>query len=83
MGVTQQFVNGAEVAVVFQQVSGKTMPQGVRGGGFGKPCRSNRRIHGSLEKVLTFVVATHDFATRIGGNAGRGKRPEPGHCLPA
>ena len=78
VGVTEQFLDGAEVVVVGEKMGGEAMAQGVGRGGLGDAGGVDGFFHGPLDEVIALMVAADGVAARVGGELGRRKDPEPG-----
>ena len=57
--VTQQFLDGAEVVVIFQQVRGKGVAEGMGRDPFGDASLPGSFLDGFLHSILVAVMATN------------------------
>ena len=76
--MSEQFLHGADVGAVFEQVRGKRVAQDVRGDGFGYSGLAGGLAHGSLDVDLMQVMTAGASGARVDRKSGRGK-----HVLPA
>lgn len=63
--MSQQFLNGTDVVSRLQEMSGKTVPQRVRGGPLGYARAAHRRLHGLLDRSGVHVVPFLPPAVRV------------------
>jgi hypothetical protein len=75
--VPEQFLDGADVVAVFQQVGGEGMPQRMGADGLSGFARPRRLADGALDDGFVQVVAANFLARGIGVRAGRRKDPLP------
>lgn len=57
--VPKQFLHGADIVAVLQEVGGETMPEGVGGDGFVYPGGLGGLLDGFLQAGFMDVVTTH------------------------
>jgi hypothetical protein len=75
--VTEQFLDGPDVVMVFQEVGGEAVPEGMAGGGFGDLSRLDGGLDGALDHVFTLVVPADGPGPGVGGETVGGEDPEP------
>ena len=63
--MAEEFLNGADVVVGFQEVSGKTVAEGVGADPFGDSRRLGCSAHGFLQATFVNMVAADDAAAWI------------------
>ena len=77
VAVTQQFLNGSDVVVGFQQMGGEAVAEGVGGDAFENLRFSDDGFEGSLNIPLMEVVSPALFGFRYGRQSLRGEKPLP------
>lgn len=76
--VSEQFLHGAYVGSVLEQMGGERVAQDVRGDGLGDSGLAGGLAHASLDLGLMQVMAPGVTGSRVDGKSGRGE-----HVLPA
>jgi len=75
--VSKQFLHGADVVPILQQVGGKTIPEGLTGDALVDPCLTGCFLNRLLQAALAHMMATDNARARVLGQLGGGE-----HILP-
>ena len=75
--VAEEFLHGADIAALFEEVCGERMPEGVAGGGFSDSCRSEGTFECALQRRFIDVVASDDCSNGIDRELGGGEQVLP------
>jgi len=81
--VSQQFLHGADVIAVLQQVGGKTVAVGMTTCMFGNAGSTNRLFNRLLQKTLVLVMAKNFTGARINRSIGTREEILPPLLFPA
>ena len=71
--VAEQFLDGADVIAVFEQVDRETVTQGLATALFGDPGRVFGLLDGSLDRIFQEMMAPEDAGAGINGALRRGE----------
>ena len=77
VGVAEELLDGADVVAGFEQMGGKTVAQGVAGGGFRDACFQNGSAEGALGHGFVKVVAAVLAGGAVTVLARSGEHPLP------
>ena len=77
VGVTEQFLHGADVIAVFKQVRGKRVAQSVAADAFGDPAQSRGVGHRALNDGLVEVKSARWSPPRVAADAAGGEDELP------
>ena len=58
--VSEEFLDGADVLMVFEQMGGEAMSEGVGGGSLGDAGGVESGFHGALDHVVSLMVPPDD-----------------------
>ena len=77
IGVTQQLLDGADVATRFEQMRRKTMPKGMTARRLQDPRFVHGRLDCSLQDLFMLMVASRKTGVHVSAERVRGKHPLP------
>ena len=74
IGMSQQFLDGADVRAPLQQVRCEAVPEGVRADYLGQSHASRRHLDRLVDHRRVHVMPPHHSAARVRGHSPRGKQ---------
>ena len=77
LGVSEQFLDRAQVFAVFEEVSGEAVPENVGGESFFDSGLCSGPAQGLAVDFWMEVVTADDAGVGVSGNFGSGEKPEP------
>lgn len=75
--VSEEFLDGADVLMIFEEMGGEAVPERMRGGGLGDPRGMESGLHRALDHVVSLMMPPDDARARVGGESVCWKDPEP------
>ncbi len=75
----QQFLHGADIVAILQQMCGEAMAEGVAGDALGDACPAGGLSDSFLQTALVHVMAAHGVGTGVNGKriGGKDVLPDP------